>query len=70
MDVLTLAEEEAARSDPYWVGRLSMTIALALRDVEKPRYVRDDLRAALEDFLRSPLPSGELKASLREEMRR
>ena len=69
MDVLTLVPEEMERSDPYWVGVLSMSIALAIPKIEKPAYVREDLRRALEDFLRSPVPSAELKDSLRREMK-
>ena len=46
-------------TQPYWVGRLSAAIAFYLRDGD-----RSDLKEALDDFLRSPAPSDELKAIL------
>jgi len=49
--------------DSYWLGRLSMALALCL---QKPDP-RD--RDTLDDFLKSGKPSDELKAMLREEMK-
>lgn len=49
-------------SDPYWIGRLSMAVAVAPK-------APGAARAALEEFLRSPKPSSELRAMLREELK-
>lgn len=57
-------------SDAYWLGRLSMQIAMAVREVEKPSHVRQDLRRTLEEYLRSPCRTQTLEDMLREEMRR
>lgn len=67
MDALKLVPE-SARSDHYWVGSLSMSVALALK-AEQPE-ARRILKRVLDDFLRSPLPSSELRSILRQEMKR
>lgn len=49
-------------SDPYWLGRLSMAVAVAPK---APAAARE----ALEEFLKSPKPSSELRAMLRAELK-
>jgi hypothetical protein len=68
MNVLELCERRIEDTDPFWLGKLSMSIALAVPRVGGD--VRDDLEQTLADFLHSPLPSEELKRTLREEMGR
>jgi hypothetical protein len=62
---------EPARSDPYWVGSLSASAAAAYSALKRndPATARHQLKHTLDDFLRSPLPSEELRSMLREEMR-
>ena len=50
-------------SDGYWIGRLSMAVALC---VERPHPVAKD---TLEDFLKSDKPSTELADMLKEELK-
>ena len=50
-------------SDAYWCGRLAMAVAVAQR---APQAARE----ALEEFVRSPLPTPELRDMLREEMKK
>ena len=52
----------AEQSDNFWLGRLSMAVAVAPR---APRAARE----ALEEFLKSPKPSSELRAMLRAELK-
>lgn len=47
----------------FWLGRLSMALAVA------PRHP-DVARDVLKEFVRSPVPTGELKGMLKEEMKR
>jgi hypothetical protein len=63
MNVLTLIPE-AAKSDPFWVGSLSMSIALALKE-QDPKQAQRQLRRTLDEFLRSPVCSAELAEYLR-----
>ena len=51
-------------SDGYWLGRLSMAIAIS---VDRPHPVA---KSTLEEFLKSDKPSTELASMLREEMRK
>ena len=51
-------------SDGYWIGRLSMAIAIS---IERPHPVAKD---TLQDFLKSDKPSATLADMLREEMRK
>lgn len=51
-------------TDGFWIGRLSMTAALAAARGDKPS------KEVVQEFLRSPLPSSELREMLREEMKR
>ncbi len=61
--------EQPARSDPFWVGRLSAAIALSLPRIERePKIAKHDLKAALDAFMEQH-PDGELKQTLREYMR-
>lgn len=62
MDVLALVPEPERRED-FWIGRLSMAAAMAVRS-ESTR----ELRPTLAEFLRSPVCSEELHSKLREEM--
>lgn len=70
LNVLELPTERIEDTDPFWVGKLSMSIALAVSRLEFQTDVRDDLEHTLGEFLRSPLPSEGLKKTLREEMKR
>lgn len=59
---------EQAHSDPFWVGSLSMAAAIALKSEQTE--ARQILKRTLDDFLRSPLPSTELRQMLREELKK
>lgn len=52
----------------YWLGVLSMTMAQAVGERD-PSESRRLLERSLKDYLRSPVPSEEVKRYLREEMR-
>ena len=52
-----------ADSDPYWIGRLGMAVAVSQKAPESARE-------ALEEFLRHGTGSRELKSMIREEMRK
>jgi hypothetical protein len=56
----------------YWLGRLSRTITLAVVDLrdDHPRIAREHLQETIREFLRSPVPSEELKTDLRGDLRR
>lgn len=56
--VTALADEH---SPHFWLGRLSTALAVA---PDHPKVARE----ALEEFVRSPLPSRELVQTLRERM--
>lgn len=62
MNALTLDRDMTA-TDGYWIGRLAMLVAYEARS---DRLARD----AIEDFLRSPVPTPWLKDQIREEMRK
>jgi hypothetical protein len=48
-----------------------MSIALAQRKLEqRPKEAGEDLRRTLDEFLRSPVPSEELRDGLRKEIGR
>ena len=53
------------QSESYWVGALSMTVAIASRDPE-PQPL---LRSALREFLAARPPGDELGDMLREELK-
>jgi hypothetical protein len=55
----------AAHGTDYWLGSLSMTVALAVRDPE-PRPL---LRTALADFLKERPPGDELGDLLRQTLK-
>jgi hypothetical protein len=59
-----LAAEAVRDSDtrPFWMGRLTMTIAYVLAG----KLDRSDLRAEYRAYLRSPACSPELRATLRD----
>jgi len=56
----------------FWLGRLSRSITLAVGDLrdDRPRVAREHLQATIREFLRSPVASEELKATLRGDLRR
>jgi hypothetical protein len=66
MDALKLIPE-MTRSDPYWVGTFAATIGIAAQAIDQgmPKEARRMLREALADFIASPLPSEELRVTLR-----
>ena len=51
-----------ADSDPYWIGRLGMAVAVSQKAPESARE-------ALEEFLRYGTGSRELKSMIRAEMK-
>jgi hypothetical protein len=55
----------------FWIGRLSRSITLALADLgdDRPRAAREHLKATIDEFLRSPVPSDELKRDLNGDLR-
>jgi len=56
--------------DAFWVGRLSTAIAMNVPRIPKrPDNAAEDLRRTLDEFLASPLPSAELKKSLKKDLR-
>jgi len=59
---------DISHTDGYWLGSLSMAIATAVKEPDH-KWARQNLRRALDDFLRSPLPSEELVHMLREELK-
>jgi hypothetical protein len=64
-------EDTYAHDCAYWLGRLSMAAALTARSI-KLGYAKDagtDMRRTLDEFLRSPVPSEELKTDIRENLR-
>jgi len=69
VNALDLIPQEATQTAPFWVGSLSMAIACAVREPDH-KHAKRVLRHALDDFLRSPLPSEELRGLLREELKR
>ena len=68
MNALSLIPEHA-RSDPFWVGSLSMAIACAVRETDH-KHAQRNLKRTLDDFLHSPLPSEELRGMLQEELKK
>lgn len=52
------------QTDGFWIGRLSMAAALAAKRGDEPS------KEVVQEFLRSPLPSSELRAMLKEELKR
>lgn len=52
----------SARPD-FWIGYLAMGISIALR-LDGPKEARADLKRTLDAFLRSPVPSRELRRRL------
>jgi len=51
----------------YWLGRLSATVGIAAQTVRvNPKGAEKDLQDALSAFLRSPVPSEELKGMLKQ----
>ena len=66
MDAFKLIPE-AARSDAYWTGSLSTTIAIAAQylDHRDHRGAKKLLRSQLAEFIASPVPSEELRVILR-----
>ena len=68
MDVFSLEEVRAmARTEPYWTGRMSATIGIAIEaiDEDDPKRARRDLRGCLAEFIASPVPQEELRRDLR-----
>jgi hypothetical protein len=63
VNALELAPREMTQTDGYWLGRLSMVLAC---EMPSSKVARE----ALYEFLRSPVPTPELKRMLREEMTR
>lgn len=56
--------DPSTHTDAYWVGRMSACIGeSAVRTQD--RYVREDLRACLAEFIASPVPTEALRVKLR-----
>ena len=53
----------------YWVGSLSMAIALAVNEPDKT-WAKRILRKALDEFMRSDAADAELKTMLKRELGR
>ncbi len=62
MDALALIPEHA-KSDPFWVGGLSMALALTLKG---DKHIG---KHTLDEFMRAPV-SVNLRAQLREELKK
>lgn len=60
---MTALAENMTATDGYWIGRLSMLVACELK---RDRVAQE----ALNEFLRSPVPSAWLKDAIREELKR
>ena len=58
------AHAQAVESPWYFLGRLSMAVALQVK------AGAEDGREALEEFLASPVPTPELRDMLRKEMKK
>lgn len=56
-------------SPHFWLGSLSMTMAKAATDPDR-RWAQRHLRDALNEFLRSPVPTPELQDALRKELKK
>ena len=69
MNALDQIPESVTQTAPFWVGSLSMAIACAVREPDH-KHAQRVLKSALDDFLRSPAPSEELRGLLREELKR
>ena len=64
MDALRLIKHEHAHTDGYWMGALSMRIAISAQTLGK-HEVGHELRETLAQFIASPVPSEELRGMLR-----
>jgi len=55
----------------FWIGRMSKAITLAVADLRLHRenVAREHLQDLIRDFLRSPVASDELRATLRDDLR-
>jgi hypothetical protein len=64
-------EDTYAHNCAYWLGRLSMAAALTTRAIKNGygNVAEKDMRRTLDEFLRSPVPSEELKTDIRENLR-
>lgn len=67
MDACSLTRSEMARTDAYWVGQMSATLAIAAESIDNhnPKGARRELRSVLAEFIASPVPSDELRDMLR-----
>lgn len=67
MDAFSLLPSEMARTDAYWVGRMSATLGIAAESIDNsnPKGARRELRSVLAEFIASPVPSEELREMLR-----
>lgn len=56
-----------ARTEPFWTGKMSATIGIAIEAIGQsdPKRARKDLRSTLAEFIASPVPSDELRGLLR-----
>jgi hypothetical protein len=52
-------------TEGFWLGRLSAHIGEAINPDRNPKAVRAELKAALAEFIASPVPSEELRVILR-----
>ena len=68
MDVFSLEQvREMAKTEPYWTGRMSATIGIAIEAIDQndAKRARRDLRGCLAEFIASPIPQEELRQDLR-----
>ena len=62
---VALVRESVNPEPHYWLGRLSWALAHSI--THRDRYVGEE---ALREFMRSPVPTPELKELLREELKK
>ena len=67
MDALRLVPPDPQAHE--WLGRLSMSAALAVPRMDRVKDAQEDLRRTLDAFMRSEVCEEELRRMLREEMR-
>ena len=65
-DVFALIEPYSD-TDGYWLGRFSTLLGEAAKDADG--FWRGQFRTTIREFVASPVPSDELKQSLREYLR-
>ncbi len=72
MDALRLIEHPSAHEVHYWMGALSMQIAISAESLAKrhasPERVGNELRDTLAQFMTSPVASEGLRQDLRKHL--